>query len=95
MITSIFNSVISFLGKQWSLLLSIGAGLIVLARVKDYVEGNAVSRAQKRELQNAIARIKRNKEFKDNYAEEVAAMDRVDIISIMRKNGEFRGISDE
>lgn len=87
---AILSSVTGFISKQWQHILIIGGGLLVLARVKSYIEENAVTRAQKRHLQNAINQLKQNREFIDGYQEIVDDMARDDVISIMRQNGELR-----
>ena len=87
MINAIFSKVLGFLGNQWGVIASIGAGLIVLTR---YIEDNAIKRAERRELQDALARIKQNKRFKEEYAQEINNLERVDIVSIMRSHNEFR-----
>lgn len=88
------NPIIDFLGKQWAFIIAIGTGLMVLLRTKSYIENNAVSRQEKAYLQDALNRIKENRDFKYDYEKKIHATDRVDLLSIMHSKGELRHTKD-
>ena len=90
MLAILIEKVGGFFMKHLSVILSVGAGLLVLLRIKSYIETNAVTRAQASEFQDAINRIKKNREFNNEYKENINSLDRDDIISVMHEHSEFR-----
>lgn len=95
MFTIIFAKIADFFTKQWGVIASVGAGLLVLASVKRYIEHNAVTRAQYAELTDAMNRIKQMRDFQSEFKKNLNSLDRDALLAVMREKGELRDASQQ
>lgn len=88
--TALLTNITSFISKQIGVILSIGAGLLVIVRLASYIERNAVTRLEKRQLQDTLQKIKHNQGVRDEYGRKINSLNRDGVIGVMRDTDQFR-----
>lgn len=83
------DKAISFFSQQWQFFLMIFVGLFALARGVRYIEDAAVRREENENLKNMINRMKKDRDYINDYKEEINNINRPDLLERMRKHGEL------